>query len=78
MRDAISMPSSACTSFSASTPLVGRQEEHLACKTSDCWYAGGGGYFFLRSGADACVSEAWLLSPPPLQWSLVAVNPRMV
>ena len=28
--------------FSASTPLVGRQEGHPACKKTGCWFVGGG------------------------------------
>ena len=35
------MMKSAVISFSALTPLVGQQEQHLACKKTGCWFLGG-------------------------------------
>ena len=32
---------SICSTFSAMTPLVGRQEGHPACKKAGCWFVGG-------------------------------------
>jgi len=49
-----------CTSFSALTLLVGRQEGHPACKKQEWWGAGVG--VCLKQGADLHMVQ--LMSPP--------------
>ena len=58
--------------FSALTLLVGQQEGHPACKTTEWW--GAGVVICLELGADLHMAQ---LTPLPLlwQWSLVSVNP---
>ena len=56
-------------SFSALTLLVGRQEEHLACKKTEWW--GAGVVICLERGADLHTAQ---LMPLPLTVSCLSKN----
>jgi len=59
--------------FSALTSLVGKQERHLACKITRCWYSVDGDL----TGA-LHVLELWFAPLPPAPLSVAALKVGMV